>query len=157
MLKVEKEEGHMSIKNEAHDIIDQLEDDASWNDLVKALYLKKKITLGMTDLEVVQDQLSDSDVNGIMGRLQSASNQPDDMRNTRTYTPGDSATLGMVAGVVAILFSFVFPPIAWVAAPVAIIAGLIGVKNKEEKAWVPILLALVSIVPMLVMFVGAGS
>lgn len=139
----------MSIKQQAHEIIDQLDDDASWNDLVKALYLEKKITLGMTDLEVVQDNLTESDVNGIMGRLQSASNQPDDMRNTRTYKPGDSATLGMVAGVIAILFSFVFPPIAWVAAPIAIVAGIVGLKNKEEKAWVPILLAIVSIGPMI--------
>ncbi|BCN93371.1 hypothetical protein THMIRHAM_11560 [Thiomicrorhabdus immobilis] len=139
----------MSIKEDAHAIIDQLNDDANWNDLVKALYLNKKITLGMTDLEVVQDTLSESDVNGIIGRLQSASTQPDDMRNTRTYKPGDAATLGMVAGVVAILFSFVFPPIAWVAAPIAIVAGAIGLKNKEDKAWVPILLALISIVPMI--------
>ena len=147
----------MSIKQEAHEIIDQLGDDANWDDLVKALYMNKKITLGMTDLEVVQEQLSESDINSIMGRLQSASNQPDDMRNTRKYAPGDSATLGMIAGVVAILFSFVFPPIAWVAAPVAIIAGLIGMKNNEEKAWVPILLALISIVPIVVMLMGGGS
>lgn len=138
----------MSLKEDAHAIVDQLSDDADWDDLVKALYLNKKITLGMTDLEVVQDELSEYDVNGIIERLKSASNQPDDMRNTKTYKPGDSATLGMVAGVVAIFFSFVFPPIAWVAAPIAAIAGLIGVKNKEEKAWVPILLALISIIPM---------
>lgn len=147
----------MSLKEDAHAIVDQLNDDANWDDLVKALYLNKKITLGMTDLEVVQDQLSESDVNGIMGRLKSASTQPDDMRNTKTYKPGDSATLGMIAGVVAILFSFVFPPIAWVAAPIAIIAGLIGVKNKEEKAWVPILLALISIVPMIKIVLDSHS
>lgn len=141
----------MSIKEDAHAIVDQLDENANWDDLVKELYLNKKITLGMTDLEVVQDNLSESDVNGIMGRLKSASTQPDDMRNTKTYAPGDSATLGMVAGVVAILFSFVFPPIAWVAAPIAIIAGAIGVKNKEDKAWVAILLALVSIVPMIIL------
>jgi len=147
----------MSLKEDAHAIVDQLNDDANWDDLVKALYLNKKITLGMTDLEVVQDELSESDVNGIIGRLKSASTQPDDMRNTKTYTPGDSATLGMIAGVVAILFSFVFPPIAWVAAPVAIIAGLIGIKNKEEKAWVPILLALISIVPMVKIVLDSQS
>jgi len=147
----------MSIKQDAHAIIDQLDDNANWNDLVKALYMNKKITLGMTDIEVVQDSLSDSDINGIIGRLQSASTQPDDMRNTKTYQPGDSATLGMVAGVIAIVFSFIFPPIAWIAAPVAIAAGVIGVKNKEDKAWVPILLALVSIIPMLVLLGGSGS
>jgi len=138
----------MSIKEQAHQIIDELGDDASWNDLVKSLYKNKKITLGMTDLEVVQSNLTESDINGIIGRLQSASTQPDDMRNTRSYQPGDSATLGMVAGVVAILFALVFPPITWVAAPIAVIAGIIGLKNKEDKAWVPILLAIIAIIPM---------
>lgn len=142
----------MSVKDAAKEIIDQLDDDASWDDVVKALYLNKKITLGMTDLEVVKGELTESDVNGIMSRLKSSASQPDDMRNTKTYDPGNAVTLGMIAGVVAILFSFVFPPIAWVAAPVAVVSGLIGIKNKEEKAWVPILLAMVSTVPMLQLF-----
>lgn len=144
----------MSIKEDAHEIVDQLPEDANWDDLVKALYRNKKITLGMTDLEVVQKDLTESDINGIMGRLESASTQPDDMRNTKSYQPGDSATLGMVAGVVAIVFSFVFPPIAWVAAPVAIIAGFMGLRNKEDKAWVPILLALIAIIPMILIVLG---
>ena len=139
----------MSIKTQANEIIDQLEDDASWNDLMKELYLRKKVTLGMTDSEVDNDDLSESDVNNILARIKSASSQPDDMRNTKTYEPGNAVTLGMVAGVVAILFSFVFPPISWIAAPVAVVAGLVGLKRKEEKAWVPILLAIVSVGPML--------
>jgi len=144
----------MSIKEQAHQIIDELDDDASWDDLVKALYKNKKITLGMTDIEVVQSELSESDINGIMGRLQSASTQPDDMRNTKSYQPGDSATLGMVSGVVAILFALVFPPITWIAAPIAVIAGLIGLRNKEDKAWVPILLAIIAIIPMITVLLG---
>lgn len=139
----------MSIKQEAHAIVDGLADDAQWNDLVKALYREKKITLGMTDLEVVQPELSESQISSIISRMQSASSTPDDMRNTKTYQPGNSATLGMVAGLVAVLFSFVFPPIAWVAAPIAVVAGLVGIKNKEEKAWIPILLAIVSAAPMI--------
>ncbi|GAB6070286.1 hypothetical protein JCM30760_13830 [Thiomicrorhabdus hydrogeniphila] len=144
----------MSIKKDAHQIIDQLDDDANWDDLVKSLYKNKKITLGMTDIEVVQSDLSESDINGIMGRLQSASTQPDDMRNTKSYQPGDSATLGMVSGVVAILFALVFPPITWIAAPIAVIAGLIGLRNKEDKAWVPILLAIIAIIPMITVLLG---
>lgn len=147
----------MSLKEDAHKIVDQLSEEADWDDLVKSLYLNKKITLGMTEQEMVQGELSDSDVNGIIGRLKSASAQPDDMRNTKTYEPGDSATLGMVAGVVAILFSFVFPPIAWVAAPIAVMAGLIGLKNKEDKAWVPILLAFISIIPMIKILLDSNS
>ena len=147
----------MSIKQDAHEIIDQLPNDAHWNDLVKSLYKNKKITLGMSDLEVAQPELSDSDINSIIGRMESSSSEPTDMRNTRTYQPGNASTLGMVAGVVAILFSFVFPPIAWAAAPVALISGVIGVKNKEEKAWVPILLSLISVVPLVVLLTGASG
>lgn len=139
----------MSIKKEAHAIIDQLPDDADWHDLIKALYFEKKLTIGMTDIEVSKEVLTDAEINGIIGRLHSACNQPDDCRNTKTYRPGDPTTLGMVAGVLAIMFVFVFPPITWIAAPVAFIAGIIGVKNKEDKAWVAILLSLVPVIPMI--------
>ncbi len=146
----------MSIKEDAHAIIEQLPNDAHWDDLVKALYKNKKISLGMTDLEVAQPELNDSDINAIIGRMQSSSSEPTDMRNTRTYKPGNASTLGMVAGVVAILFSFVFPPIAWAAAPIAIVAGVVGLSKKEEKAWVPILLALISIIPFIDVLMGPG-
>ncbi len=144
----------MSIKEDVHAMVDQLPNDAHWDDLVKSLYKNKKITLGMTDLEVTQPELTDSDINSILGRIESSSSEPTDMRNTRTYKPGNASTLGMVAGVIAILFSFVFLPIAWIAAPVALVSGVIGLKNKEEKAWVPILLSLVSVIPMVVLFIG---
>lgn len=139
----------MSIKAQAHEIIDQLSDDASWNDLIKELYKQKKITIGLTDIEVVQSELSDADVSAVMARLESSSSQPTDMRNTKTYNPGNAVTLGMIAGVIAILFSFVFPPIAWVTAFLAFGSGLYGVSQKEEKAWIPILLSVVSFVPVL--------
>ena len=139
----------MSIKAQAHEIIDQLGDEASWNDLVRELYKQKKITIGLTDIEVVQSELSDADVSSVMARLESSSSQPSDMRNTKTYNPGNAVTLGMIAGVIAILFSFVFPPIAWVAAFLAFGSGLYGVSQKEEKAWIPILLSVVSLVPVL--------
>lgn len=139
----------MSVKEQAKAIIEQMDDDATWNDVVKELYLQKKITLGMTDLEVVQHELTEADVNAIMARLESASSQPDDMRNTRSYKPGDATTLGMIAGVVAIAFALVFPPITWIAAPVAVISGVIGIKEKQDKGWVPILLAIISMGPMI--------
>lgn len=112
------------------------------------LYKQKKITLGLTDLEIVQPALDDSDIKAVMARLESSSSQPSDMRNTKTYDPGNAVTLGMIAGIVAILFSFVFPPIAWVAAVLAFASGAYGVSKKEEKAWVPVLLAIVSLVPI---------
>jgi hypothetical protein len=110
---------------------------------------EKKITLGLTDLEVAQESLSDAELTNIITRLHSAQSIPDDHRNTVTYNPGNSATLGMVAGIVAVFFAFIFPPVSWIGAGVAFIAGLIGVKNKEPKAWIPILLAIVSTAPIL--------
>lgn len=145
----------MSIKQQAHEIIDQLPEDANWDDLVKSLYRNKKITLGLTDLEVVQEQLSEAELSSIITRLHSSSSRPDDMRDTKTYNPGNAATLGMVSGVIAIFTAFVFPPISWVAAGIAVISGLVGVKNKEPKAWVPILMGAVSIVPLLLAIGGA--
>lgn len=139
----------MSIKQQAHEIVDQLPDDANWNDLIKSLYRNQKITLGMTDLELTQNQLSEAEISTIMARIESSSAMPDDMRDTNSYNPGNEATLGMVAGIVAIFFAFVFPPITWIAAPIAIIAGAIGVKNHQPKAWVPILMAIVSMAPIM--------
>ena len=138
----------MSVKEETQKILADLPDNADWNDLVKALYLHKKITMGMTDLELSKSPLTEDDVATIMARLQSAKRVPDDMRNTREYQPGNAATTGMVAGIIAIFFAFVFPPISWVAAPIAVIAGAIGLKNGQEKSWVPILMAIVSMAPM---------
>ncbi|CAN8140824.1 DUF2157 domain-containing protein [uncultured Thiomicrorhabdus sp.] len=139
----------MSIKADAQSIINELPEDASWEDLIKALYRSKKITLGMTDMEVVQSELTEADINAIMARLESSNSRPDDMRNTKSYTPGNAVTLGMISGVAAILFSLVFPPIAWIAAIVAFGSGLFGMSKKEEKSWVPVLLAIVSLVPLI--------
>ncbi|QKI89153.1 hypothetical protein [Thiomicrorhabdus xiamenensis] len=138
----------MSIKEDALSIVNALPDEATWEDLVKELYRQKKITLGMSDTEIVQDELTEADLNAIIARLKSASSLPDDMRNTKTYKPGNATTLGMVAGVTAIVFSLVFPPIAWIGAGVAFIAGIFGSMRKEEKSWIPILLALVSMIPL---------
>ncbi len=124
------------------------------DDLVKSLYRNKKITLGLTDLEVVQEQLSEAELSSIITRLHSSSSRPDDMRDTKTYNPGNAATLGMVSGIIAIFTAFVFPPISWVAAGIAAVSGLVGVKNKEPKAWVPVLMAAVSIVPLLLAISG---
>ncbi|WP_130537364.1 hypothetical protein [Thiomicrorhabdus indica] len=139
----------MTIKAETQAILDQLGDNATWDDFIRELYKQKKITLGLTDIELVQDQLDDSDVSTILARLESSSSQPSDMRNTKSYNPGNAVTLGMISGVIAILFGFVFPPIAWAAAVVALVAGGYGISQKEEKAWIPLLLAGVSLLPIL--------
>jgi hypothetical protein len=53
----------------------------------------------------------------------------------------------MVAGVTAIVFAFIFPPISWLGAAVAVLAGGFGISRKEQKAWIPLLLAMVSLLP----------
>lgn len=138
----------MSIKQAAKEIVDNLPEDATWDDLVKSLIQNKKITLGMTDIELSQNDLSDSDVSNIVSRLHSSQSTPDDHRNTKTYDPGNAVTLGMVGGVAAIIFAFIFPPLSWLGAAVALIAGIVGLIGKQEKAWIPILMASVAIVPI---------
>ncbi len=140
----------MSIKKEACELVERLDDNATWEDLIKELYRQKKVTVGMTEDELVKTELSESDLNAIVGRIESAKAIPDDMRNTKEYKPGNATTLGMVGGVIAVLFSFVFPPIAWFGGMAAVIGGMVGLKNHEEKAWIPILLAIVSLIPMFV-------
>jgi predicted CopG family antitoxin len=142
----------MSIKPEVQAIIDQLDDQASWDDFIRELIRRKKLTLGMREDELAQENLSDSDVNAIISRIYSSQSLPDDMRNTNRYKPGNATTLGMVSGVLAIVFAFVFPPIAWLGAAVAVLAGGFGLSRKEEKAWIPILLAMVSLLPYLLVF-----
>lgn len=142
----------MSIKEELPAIVEQLDDDATWEDLIKELYRQKKVTVGLTEDELKTPQLDESKLNAIIGRLESAKAIPDDMRNTKEYNPGNATTLGMVGGIVAIVFAFVFPPISWMGGVAAVIGGLVGLKNHEEKAWVPILLAIVSLIPLFVIF-----
>jgi hypothetical protein len=51
-----------------------------------------------------------------------------------------------------VVFAFIFPPIAWLGAAVAVMAGGYGLSKKEEKAWIPILLAMVSLLPFVLIF-----
>lgn len=138
----------MSIKKEAQDIVDGLADNAGWDDLVRELYKKKKITLGMTDIEVVQDELSDSDISGIMSRLQSSSSTPDDMRNTKTYNPNNSVTASwvMVALAPLLFISILLAPIAYILAVGGVFFGMKAMSEKVEKAWMPIGVAIVELI-----------
>lgn len=136
----------MTIKADAQQIINDLPDDATWDDLVKELIRQRKITTGLKDHEIhSNDELTDADLNAIMARLHSSHSRSDDMRNTKTYKPGNATTLGMVAGIIAIVFAFVIPPISWLGAAIAVIAGGFGISRKEEKAWIPLLLAFVAV------------
>lgn len=144
----------MSMKAELQQIVDKLDNNAEWEDLVRELIRQKKLTISMREDELLRDSLSDEDVEAIYGRIHSSQSLPDDMRNTNTYTPGNATTFGMVAGVLAVVFAFVFPPISWLGAAAAVIAGLLGIVKKEEKAWIPLLLAMVSIVPSIVIGLG---
>lgn len=130
----------MSIKQEAHEIVDQLAENADWDDLVKSLYKKKKITLGMTDIEVVQDSLSDSDINTVISRLHSSSSTPDDMRNTKKYNPSNSVTASwaLVALAPLLFISILLAPMAYILAIGGIIFGFKAMSEKVPKAWMPV-------------------
>lgn len=131
----------MTIKQEAHHLVDQLAEDATWDDLVRSLYRNKKITLGMTDIEVVQDEISEADISTVMARLQSSSSTPDDMRNTKTYNPSNSVTASWVLVALAplLFISILLAPVAYVLAIGGIVMGLKAVKERVEKAWLPVL------------------
>lgn len=136
----------MTIKSDALAIIDSLPDDASWDDVVKELIRQRKITIGLRDHEIhSNEELSEAELNAIIARLHSSHSMPDDMRNTKTYKPGNATTLGMVGGIVAVVFAFIMPPISWLGAAIAVAAGAVGISRKEEKAWIPLLLAFVSV------------
>lgn len=133
-------------KNEMKQLIDRLPEDASWDELVFQLYQEGKVTLGLAENErgkpMTQEQFQQ-----LFVRAESAHNLPVDMRNTLIYNPGNTTTIAMVAGVVAAGFAFVFPPIAWLAAPVAFIGGFMGVLAGQQRAWVAMLLAMVTLLP----------
>jgi hypothetical protein len=45
------EPGNSSIKNEARRIVDQLPEEASWEDLIYRLYIRQSIETGLQDAE----------------------------------------------------------------------------------------------------------
>lgn len=146
--KVEDNE-HMSIKQEAHEMIDNLTDESTWDDLVKELYRSKKITLGMTDIEVVQDQLSEAEIATIMSRMQSSSSRPDDMRNTKTYNPDNSVTASwaLVALAPLLFISILLAPVAYVLSVAGIFFGIKGlIATKKSAAWVPIAIGIIELI-----------
>ena len=143
----------MSIKQEAHEMVDQLADEANWDDLVKSLYKNKKITLGMTDIEVVQSTLSDSEIDAIVRRLHSSSVAMDNLRNTKTYNPNNSVTASwaMVALAPLLFISILLAPVAYVLAIGGILFGLKAMTEKVQKAWMPIGVGIIELVLFIVL------
>lgn len=137
-----------SIKQEAHEIIDNLPDDASWDDLVKSLYREHKITLGMNDLEVVQKNLSDEEISSIMGRLESSSSQPADMRNTKTYNPGNNMTAAwaLVALAPLLFISLIMTPAAYVISVIGIFFSFKAMAKQEQGAIVPLGIGIIELI-----------
>jgi len=139
-----------NIKNELQALVERLPAEATWNDVVYQLYVDGKVTLGLAENErdeVMSRELFDN----LFIRAESAHDMPDDMRNTLIYHPGNTTTVAMVAGVVAAAFAFVFPPISWLAAPVAFVAGFMGVLAGQPRAWVAMMLSLVTLIPFVPM------
>ncbi len=135
-----------TIKNELVQLVEQLPEDATWDDVMYQLYAQGKVNLGLAENERV-GVISREDFDDLFVRAESAHDMPEDMRNTLIYHPGNTTTVAMIAGVIAAAFAFVFPPIAWMAAPVAFIAGFMGVLGGQKRAWVAMMLALVTLIP----------
>jgi hypothetical protein len=139
-----------NLRQEVLEIVNQLPKDADWDDLLFALYAEGKVSLGLSEVEL-DEPMTREKFDQLFTRAESAHDLPDDMRNTQIYHPGNMTTLGIGAGVISAVFAFVFPPLSFLAAPVAFIAGVFGVMNHQPKAWIAILLAAVTVVPFIPM------
>lgn len=138
----------MSIKEEAIKVVEKLPDDASWNDLVKSLIRERKVTLGLTDLEVVQENLTEAELSAIFARLESAKNVHDDMRNTRTYNPDNALTMSWVlVSLAPLLFiSILIAPLAYLLSAGGILFGAKACTSKVKGAWLPTAIGVIELI-----------
>lgn len=147
----------LTAKQQAAEMINNLPENANWDDVVKSLIKHRKLSFGMSDEELLAEgQLSDAEVSSVVSRLETSRNLQDDMRSTKTYKPGNATTLGMIAGIIAIFFAFVMPPISWLGAVLAVVAGGVGLSRGEEKAWIPLLMAFISVFAYFIIFNQMG-
>ena len=147
----------VTTKQQAAEMINNLPDNANWDDVVKTLIKNRKLSFGMSDAELLAEgQLTDAEVSAVVSRLETSRNLQDDMRSTKHYKPGNATTLGMIAGIIAIFFAFVMPPISWIGAVLAVVAGGVGLSRGEEKAWIPLLMAFISVFAYFVVFNQMG-
>lgn len=138
----------MSIKEEAIKLVEQLPEEASWNDLVKSLIRERKITLGLTDIEVVQDHLTEEELSAVIARLESASSAHDDMRNTRKYNPDNALTISWVlVSLAPLLFiSILIAPAAYLLSALGIVFGAKACMSKVKGAWLPTVVGVIELI-----------
>lgn len=147
----------VTTKQQAAEMINNLPDNANWDDVVKTLIKHRKLSFGMSDAELLADgQLTDAEVSAVVSRLETSRNLQDDMRSTKSYKPGNATTLGMIAGIIAMFFAFVMPPISWIGAVLAVVAGGVGLSRGEDKAWIPLLMAFISVFAYFIVFSQMG-
>ena len=147
----------VTTKQQAAEMINNLPDNANWDDVVKTLIKNRKLSFGMSDAELLADgQLTDAEVSALVSRLETSRNLQDDMRSTKSYKPGNATTLGMIAGIIAMFFAFVMPPISWIGAVLAVVAGGVGLSRGEDKAWIPLLMAFISVFAYFIVFSQMG-
>ena len=148
----------MSIKQEAHEIVDQLPEEANWDDLVKSLYRNQKITLGMNEHEMEDGAPSEAEIANIFSRLNCASHVPEDARDTQKYTPGNSLTASWALVALAPLFfiSILLMPVAYIFALVGMVLGIKSMGKDVEHAWVPVVVGLVELI-LVIAFPKSGS
>lgn len=145
----------MSIKEDAIKLVEQLPEEATWNDLVKSLIREKKITLGLKDIEIVQDRLTDEELSAIIARLESASSAQDDMRNTKKYNPDNALTVSwvMVSLAPLLFISILIAPGAYLLSALGILFGAKACTSKVKGAWLPTVIGVIE----LILFVAIPS
>lgn len=138
----------MSIKQEAHEIVDQLPEDAHWEDLVKSLYRNQKITLGMNDHEIEEGAPSEAEISNIFSRLSCAGHVPEDAQDTQKYSPGNSLTASWALVALGPLFfiSILLMPVAYIFALVGMVLGIKSMGKDVGHAWVPVVVGLVELI-----------
>ena len=77
-----------NLRQELLAIVDNLPENAGWDDLLFALYAEGKISLGLSEDEL-EEPMTREKFDQLFSRSESAHDLPDDMRNTQVYQPGN--------------------------------------------------------------------
>jgi hypothetical protein len=114
---------------EVNELMVNLPDTTSWDDLVTEIYNSKNLAVKF--------------------------NHPTQAHNTLSYHPDNVTVIGVIAGIVALLFWFL-PFISVPLVPIALAAGVYGALKSAEKAYVAIIIGLVALISNPVMSPFSG-
>lgn len=131
----------MAVKNDLQQLINQLPENATWDDVLVYAIRERKLTSILSGEEIALDQMSEGDVQAVLNRIYSVKDAPADLINTETPQADRFTTWAIGAGIVSFL---PIPVLSWALMAVAAGAGVLGIFKGESKAFVGIALALVS-------------